>query len=109
TNDSFDTQKYRENVAAGVYRINGKIDIRPVKNLTLTVGGSYERVQDNEFVSTYTIMNFENNPEKIETKWRGFAKLTQRFVSEEKESSSSIKNAFYTIQVDYTNTERIDQ
>ena len=55
-------------------------------------------------------MNFDNNPEKIETKWRAYAKITQRFNSEENEkSSSAIKNAFYSIQVDYTNYERIDQ
>ena len=110
TNDSFEQQKYRENVAASAYRINGKIDIRPVKNFTLTLGGSIERVKDNEFVAIYSLMNYANNPEKIETKWRAYAKITQRFTSEENEkSSSAIKNAFYSIQVDYTNNTTINQ
>ena len=93
-----------------MYRFNGKIDIRPVKNFVVTLGGSFERTKDNEFTASYGLMNFDNNPEKIETKWRAYAKITQRFNSEENEkSSSAIKNAFYTIQVDYTNFERIDQ
>ena len=110
TNDSFSEQKYRENVAVSAYRFNGKIDIRPVKNFVVTLGGSFERTKDNEFTASYGLMNFDNNPEKIETKWRAFAKITQRFNSEENEkSSSAIKNAYYSIQVDYTNFERIDQ
>ena len=110
TNDSFEQQKYRENVAVSAYRLNGKIDIRPVKNLTLTLGGSFERVQDKEYTYSYALMNFDNNSQKIETKWRAFAKITQRFSSEENErTSSAIKNAFYSIQVDYTNNTRIDQ
>ncbi len=110
TLDSFDQQKYRENVEVSAYRINGKFDIRPANNFVITLGGSFERVRDNEYVDTYRIMNFSNNPEKIVTKYRAFAKLTQRFTSQETESASSaIKNAFYSIQVDYTNSERIDQ
>ena len=110
TNDSLVQQKYRENVAVSAYRVNGKIDIRPVKNLTLTLGGSFERVQDKQYTYSYALMNFDNNPQKIESKWRAFAKLTQRFTTEANEkASSAIKNAFYTIQVDYTNTTRTDQ
>lgn len=110
TLDSMQKQKYHENVAAKAYRFSGKIDFRPVKSLTLTLGGSFERTKDNEFVDHYALMNFDNNPEKIETKWRAFAKITQRFISDGSEkASSAIKNAFYTIQVDYTQNERIDQ
>ena len=110
TLDSLEKQKYHENVAVNAYRVNGKIDIRPVKNLTLTLGGNFERTKDNEFVGTYSLMNFDNNPEKIDTRWRSFAKLTQRFTTPEGEkSSSAIRNAFYTIQVDYARTEVINQ
>ena len=67
-------------------------------------------MQDKEYTYSYALMNFDNNSQKIETKWRAFAKITQRFSSEEKErTSSAIKNAFYSIQVDYTNNTRIDQ
>lgn len=110
TIDSLEKQKYRENVAESAYRINGKIDIRPVKNLTLTLGGSLERVKNKEYIHSYALMNYDNNSQKIETKWRAFAKITQRFSSEENEkASSAIKNAFYSIQVDYTNNTTIDQ
>jgi hypothetical protein len=110
TLDSFDQQKYRENVDASAFRLNGKFDIRPINNFVITLGGSVEKARDNEYVDHYRIMNFSNNPEKVITKWRAFAKITQRFNSEEKESASSaIKNAFYSVQVDYAYSERLDQ
>ena len=110
TLDSFDTQKYRENVSRDAYRINGKIDIRPAKNLTFTLGGSYENSNSNQYIRSYSLMNYDNNPEEITKKWRAFAKITQRFTSESAEkASSAIKNAFYSIQVDYTSSVQENQ
>ncbi len=110
TLDSLETQKYRENVAADAIRVNGKLDLRATKNLTLTLGASTERTKDREYVDTYALMNYDNNPQKKENGWRAFAKLTQRFSSEESDkSTSAIKNAFYTIQFDYSRNSREDQ
>ena len=47
-----------------------------------------------------------NNRESSQTTYRLFGKLTQKFGSEEsneENSSATIKNAFFTIQGDYTN------
>ena len=105
TLDSLEKQKYRENVENRAIRVNGKLDFRPAKNVTFTLGGTFENSKDNEYVDHYSLQNFENNPQKIVTKYRGFAKITQRFTSESNEkASSAIKNAFYSIQVDYSNS-----
>ncbi len=110
TFDSLETQKYRENVAQNAFRVNGKIDIRPVKNFTVTLGGSLERTKSNEYSRIYSLMNFDNNAERTATKWRAFAKITQRFGNENTEkASSAIKNAYYSIQVDYSNSDEISQ
>ena len=49
-------------------------------------------------------MNWQNNPEEESNTWRGYARFTQRFGSQEgdEETASNIKNAFYNITVDYT-------
>ncbi|MFN8143854.1 MAG: TonB-dependent receptor [Bacteroidia bacterium] len=110
TMDSLEKVKARPNVAANAARISGKLDIRPVKNVNLTLGGSFERTESRDYIDIYSLMNYDNNPQTIGTNWRAFAKITQRFTSETAEkSSSTIKNAFYSIQVDYAHNHEVDQ
>ncbi|MBK9543451.1 MAG: carboxypeptidase-like regulatory domain-containing protein [Bacteroidetes bacterium] len=110
TMDSLEKVKARPNVAANAARLNGKIDIRPAKNVTLTMGGSIERTESRDYIDIYSLMNYDNNPQTIGTNWRAFAKLTQRFTSEAQEKASTgIKNAFYSIQVDYSHGHSVDQ
>ena len=52
------------------------------------------------------MFSWEDNRNSSQTTYRLFGKLTQKFGSDESnsdESSSTIKNAFFTIQADYTN------
>lgn len=108
--DSLETQKYRPNVATNAYRANGKLDFQLAKNLTLTMGGSFERTDGRQYIDIYSLMNYDNNNQVIGTNWRAFAKVTQRFASDTKEKAgSTIKNAFYTIQFDYSNNHSVDQ
>ena len=111
TMDSLQKVKARPNVAADAIRLNGKLDFRPVKNVTFTLGGSLERSQSRDYIDIYSLMNYDNNPQTIGTNWRAFAKITQRFTSEDREktSSSGIKNAYYSIQVDYSHNHDVDQ
>ena len=110
TNDSFSTQAYRENVAARELRMNAKIEIQPVKNINITIGGSIENTNRHDYTDIYSLMNFDQNGQTIETNWRAFVKLRQRFTSEAKEgASSAIKNAYYTIQADYSNGHKVQQ
>jgi len=109
TYDSLDKVKARPNVDSKNIRVNGKIDIRPAKNLTFTVGGSIAHSDDMQFIDSYSLMNFDNNTQLLQTNWRAFAKITQRFTSEETEKTSGIKNAFYTLQVDYSKNSSTNQ
>ncbi len=110
TEDSLTKQKYRENVSADAFRLNAKFEVRPAKNIVLTLGGSIERTKSNDYIGIYSLMNYDQNPQTTETNWRAFAKLTQRFVNESKERSSSVlKNAYYSIQVDYSKNNSITQ
>jgi hypothetical protein len=110
TFDSLEQQKYRENVAADAYRLNAKIDFRPIETFTVTLGGSGEYTKAHEYQDVYSLMNYDNNNEVIHENYRAFARITQRLGTDSKEkTSSSIKNASYTIQVDYLKNHRVDQ
>ena len=110
TMDSLTKQSYRENVGASALRLNAKLDIRPAKNVTLTFGGSIEHTDQSEYTDIYSLMNYDENNQKLETNWRVFGKVTQRFSSDSKEKSSSVlKNAFYSVQVDYSNNHKVSQ
>ena len=110
TYDDLDHVNARQNVASKGARINGKLDIRPFKNVTLTFGGAYERDNFRNAIGIYSLMNSENNSQSIATTWRVFGKVTQRFNSSERESKASvIKNAFYSIQFDYSKNTSVTQ
>ncbi len=114
TYDSLEHVNARQNVASQGYRINGKLDFRPVKNVTLTVGGSYDFKDSRNATATrdfYGLFNAANNAQQLDNNWRVFGKITQRFGNSENQSksSSAIKNAFYSIQVDYSKNKTTGQ
>lgn len=103
TYDDLTTQKYRPNVSSNAVRLNGKLDFAPTKNLNFTLGGSFERNYSHDYIDIYSLMNYDQNPVSTTYNWRVFGKMTQRFTQPENEkASSNIKNAFYTIQADYS-------
>jgi hypothetical protein len=109
TYDSLEHVNARPNVASQGYRINGKLDFRPVKNVTLTLGGSYDFKDSRQpaLAGTrdfYSLFNYENNTQQLDNNWRVFGKITQRFGNSENQSRSAsvLKNAYYSIQVDYS-------
>lgn len=112
TADDFEKIKAKQNVESKGYRVSGKIDIQPVDNITLTFGGSYDHSAKQEFTLNYALYNFDNNNDKIEDAWRVFGRLTQKLGGAKGSSESSasvIKNAFYSIQVDYNKTKTVLQ
>ncbi|MFZ7152852.1 MAG: hypothetical protein ACO1HP_03685, partial [Bacteroidota bacterium] len=110
TYDSLDKVKARPNVAADAYRFNGRLDLQPVKNVTVAFGGSLERSKSRDFIDIYSLMDYDNNPQTINTNWRAWGRITQRFVSEGKEgASSALKSAYYSIQADYSRNMQTSQ
>jgi hypothetical protein len=101
--DDLEKIKARQNVAARALRLNVKLDFKPTENLNITFGGSIDLTRRHEFIYEYALFNPANNPLRTENTWRVYARLTQRFGSSSAESASNIKNAFYTLQVGYTN------
>lgn len=97
--------KAKPNVAENNYRGTGRIDIRPVDNITLAVGGSVTYRQYNDWVDKYTLFNAENNPRYTNLNWRVFGRFTHNIQSkqgdDEKKKASAFQNAYYSIQFDY--------
>jgi len=112
--NDFENVKTRQNVAFGRVMLNGKIDFQPIKSLVFTLGGSYQTNRGNYLERNYKnllsgsassgILNYNNNMQDKRTDYRIFGRLTHRLGSNSgnEENASIIKNAFYTIQVDYT-------
>ncbi|MCB9192918.1 MAG: hypothetical protein H6597_00160 [Flavobacteriales bacterium] len=96
----------RQNAAKTTYLASGKIDITTTPTINLTVGGSFEYADRQKFNRANSLLNAENNTRRRDITWRGFVKFTQRFNSREgqagEENKSKIKNAYYTLQVDYS-------
>lgn len=102
--------KFRQNVASKGLNLAGKIDISPSKNTTVTFGGTFDYSDRNAYVRSYALFNSQNNPQVIDRNWRTYARVTQRFESNDSEESSSlIKNAFISLQADYSNVYQVVQ
>ena len=98
--------KTRQNAGRVSYLASGKIDIATTQNVTLSIGGTVDYVDRQNFNRTNSLLNAENNSRYKDFTWRGFVRFTQRFSNkggqEGEESSQLIKNAFYSIQFDYS-------
>ena len=99
----------RQNVAQKRIAVSGKLDFKPINITFLSLGGNNT---GHSYTRVYSLFNSNNNAESNSTTWRVFGKLTQKFGSQEAdddESASAIKNAFFTIQGDYTRNQYTTQ
>lgn len=96
--------KTRQNAGQISYLGSGKIDITTTPTINLTVGGSIDYSNRQDWNRNNSLLNAENNIRIKENTWRGFVKFTQRFINRtaEEEKKSAIQNAFYTLQLDYS-------
>ena len=86
------------------FNVSGKLDFKPTMNLNLTLE-VYSYTSDDYYILDYSLMSWDHMPKYETTNWRVFGRLTQKFgaqESEDEESASTIKNAYYTIQADYS-------
>ncbi len=112
--------KTRLNVVSQGINLNTKLDFNLNKTTTLTLGGASDNTKRNDDryrsnsseasargnLLAYTLMNYDHNPQVLDNSYRVYARLTQRFLNDPSaaEGSAVIKNAYYTLQVDYQNT-----
>jgi len=98
-----DMEKTRRSLNTQNYSVNlsGNINIRTTETVNLTFGGTYNMARGNAFDYSASFFNWEKNTEYDNNTWRVFGRFTQRFPTSS-ESTSLIKNLYYSIQADYT-------
>lgn len=99
----FDLVSSRNNSARWFARYMAKLDFAISKNTTFTVGGNgnYNRGRDVDYASHP--MNWQNAGLFSGYDFNVYGKLTQRFEnSNDKDGKSGVKNAYITLQVDYS-------
>jgi outer membrane receptor protein involved in Fe transport len=81
--------------------VSGKLDIKTTETINLTLGGSYFLQSSNNWDYGNSLFNYDKNSVSTRNTWRVFGRFTQRFPTD-KESTSAVKNVYYSIQADYT-------
>lgn len=108
--DDFEVIKTRKNANQTNGNLVAKIDVNTGSNTNLTIGGTaaYNRNRGGSLNTlnnlARNLMNSEENLERVEFDWRAYVKFSQRFGNEEEgeESTSALKNVFYSVMLDYT-------
>lgn len=110
TNNDFETIKTRQNAASQSYLASGKLDIATTPTINLTLGGSVDFQDRQSYNYNNSLLNAVNNTRIKDFTWRGFAKFTQRFgnpeQTEDNQQKGGVKNAYYSLQLDYTRRKR---
>lgn len=98
--ENFET--YNTTFGTSSYQINlsGKIDIKPAKNSSIVLGGSFVKSQGDNFSIYHAMFNSDNFSESFYNNWRVYARYTQKF-ADNPETKSLVKNVYYSIQADY--------
>ncbi|RYD83636.1 MAG: TonB-dependent receptor [Sphingobacteriales bacterium] len=102
TKNDLERTRVRPNTQQLNYSFSGKLDFQPTDAVNITAGGSLDRNNRNEYIYSYSMFNYENNPERLDDNYRAFIRYRQNFKITD--TASLIKNAYYTIQADYSNT-----
>ncbi len=102
--NAFEYTKWAQNAGSNRYSAAGKIDVNTTPTINLTFGGQFDWNDYSNFNRTNSLFNWENNADVRDVSWRAYGRFTQRFFSydSQEESNSKIKNAFYTVMVDYS-------
>ena len=103
TPDAFERTPTRLNNANQSANLVAKIDVNTNETTSLTFGATAALGRANEFDRGRSLMNWENNNQTTSLDWRGYVKFSQRFADEEgSEASGGLKNVFYSIMADYS-------
>jgi hypothetical protein len=102
--DDWENVRARQNSRLQGGSFTTKIDIATTPNIDFSVGGTFDVAYSRLYDYNNSMFNYENNAQRRDLTYRAFARFTQRFNNTEAgqgESESLIKNAFYSLMVDY--------
>ena len=94
--------KFSPNTRRQSINLSGNINVRTGANTNLTIGGSmYKGGGRYAAGRSFYYFDSDKNFRSLSSTYRGYVRFTQRFPSDP-ESTSLIKNFYYSIQADYT-------
>lgn len=109
----FDKVAFRQNAGTQSATASGKIDVNTGPSINLTFGGSMDWSKYSAYDFDNSLFNSENNGQIQDLTWRVYGRFTQRFnqakTSSTEPTASKIKNAFYTVMVDYSKYNQLAQ
>ncbi len=89
------------NTSSYSVNLSGNINVRTTETINLTIGGSFYRYSGHGFSRSFSYFNTDKNYISKSGTTRGYIRFTQRFPTAP-ESTSLIRNFYYSIQADYT-------
>jgi Carboxypeptidase regulatory-like domain/TonB-dependent Receptor Plug Domain len=104
---------YDDNLQRSDVNINTTFDYQASQNITISFGGNYRRTNQDAFYSLGApgrlnrLMNNSNNGKRNQQQYNIFGRFTQRFGNSLEDDGSTIKNAYYQVQVDYSRNTNI--
>jgi outer membrane receptor protein involved in Fe transport len=101
TEDDLSNVWRRENSYDNDVRLTGNIQIKTSAKTNLTLGGRLVYSDDRQASFNNHVFNFENNRRSVNSNWQAYMRFQQSF-DNDTSVNSLIKNAYYSIQVDYT-------
>ncbi|MEO8067398.1 MAG: carboxypeptidase regulatory-like domain-containing protein [Flavobacteriales bacterium] len=115
-NGDLEELRTRQGAARTSYLAAGKVDVKTTPTVNLTLGGSFEYGKQQDYSRNNSLLNSENNNRSRDITWRGFVRFTQRFNQRQEDAvegqtakKSGIKNAFYSVQFDYSRFDSKDE
>jgi len=101
--NDMELRRVRPNANRDRLSVAGKIDFQPTSNISFTIGGNYDFLDGRSYARSLSLFSRDNMGFFDNTTFRGYARLRQNFSSDENQGGT-IKNAYYTLQFDYTKT-----
>jgi len=94
---------FRLNVGRKSMNLAGKIDLTTSETTNIAVGGSFDYQDQNLFSRSSSLLNSQNNGQRLNSTYRVYARFTQRFAnSTDTDNPSLVKDAFISFQADYS-------
>ena len=103
--DDLEVTQARKNVARYFGNVQGKLEFQPNKNSTITLFGSFNQNQGNNWNYTQSLMNFREYSNSTSQTLRTYVKFTQRLgstsESDKEKKKALFSDAFYNVRLDY--------
>lgn len=102
--DDMTLQRVRPNAGQNRISLAGKIDFQPNDTYGLTIGANFDRSGGQNYARANSLLNRDNVGTFRNETYRGYVRFRQNFGRGKDQQTGTIKNAYYSIQFDYTKT-----